>query len=109
MDAKTPPQAFRSFPPRGRRSLTGALAWLGGFLATGAAVAIGAVLAVVFAAAFAVIAVMGSMLAYLTVLAMRARRRVYAARRPVAPGEVILEARKVGHSWVAYGWEGRSR
>jgi heme/copper-type cytochrome/quinol oxidase subunit 2 len=80
-----------------------ALAWLGGFLATGAAVATAAFLAVFAAAAVAVIAVFVSVLVFLTGLAFRARRTAHARSR--LPG--VIEARKVGHSWVAYSWDQR--
>ena len=80
------------------------LAWLGGALATAAAVVVGAVLAVVFTATAVVIALMASALLALGTLAMRARRSVRS--RPADNG--VLEARNVGgHSWVAYGWNDR--
>lgn len=77
------------------------LAWVGGALATAAAVTLAAVLTVVFAATLAVIVVLVSALVALCTLALRARR---AKDRPV-----LIEARRVGHSWVAYGWDQRSR
>jgi hypothetical protein len=85
------------------------LAWFGGFLATGLALAVGAVLAVVAATAVAVIALIGSVLLFLAGLALRARRRVYA--RPASPmaSADVIEARKVGHAWVAYGWDRTAR
>ncbi|HYF23121.1 MAG TPA: hypothetical protein VD929_06960 [Caulobacteraceae bacterium] len=105
MDTRTP-AAFRTgFKPAraDRGAFSRALAWLGGFFATGAALAIGAVLAVFAAAAVAVIALFGGMLVFLSTLAFRARRVVVARD----PG--VIEARKVGHSWVAYGWDSRGR
>jgi predicted lipid-binding transport protein (Tim44 family) len=78
------------------------LAWLGGLLATIAAGAIGAILAVFFAATLVVITLMGAVMVGLAGLAMRARRT---ARDPQ-----LIEAHNVGgHSWVAYGWDRRSR
>lgn len=77
------------------------LAWICGALATGAAVTLAAVLTVVFAATLAVILVLVSALVALCTLALRARR---ANTRPV-----LIQARKVGHSWVAYGWDQRAR
>ena len=77
---------------------------LGGALATAAAVAIGAVLAVFFAATLLVIAAMSSILLYLSGLALRARRTARARQR----GDGVLEARHLGgHHWVAYGWNER--
>lgn len=79
------------------------LAWLGGALATLAAIVVGAVLAVVFTATAVVIALMASALLALGSMAMRARRAV---RRPADPE--VIEARHMGgHSWVAYGWNDR--
>jgi hypothetical protein len=81
------------------------LAVLGGMLATAAAVIVGAVMAVFFAATVAVIAVMASALLALAGLALRARRTVQARSR----SPEILEARHLGgHHWVAYGWNERS-
>ena len=87
----------------GRGSLKG-LAWLGGALATLAAAAIGAILAVFFAATMVVITLMGAALVALAGLAARARRTAR-ARDPQ-----FIEARNIGgHSWVAYGWDRRGR
>jgi hypothetical protein len=86
-------------PPRGR-GLARSLSWIGGALATAAAVTIAAMLTVVFAATLAVILVLTSALIAVCALAFRSRRRVPAQG-------MVLEARKVGHSWVAYGWDGR--
>ena len=81
------------------------LAVIGGMLATAAAVIIGAVMAVFFAATVAVIAVMASALLALAGLAMRARRTV----RPRNRSPDLIEARHLGgHHWVAYGWTERS-
>jgi len=80
------------------------LAVVGGMLATAAAVVVGAVMAVFFAATVAVIAVMASALLGLSGLAMRARRTVRARGRP----SDLIEARHLGgHHWVAYGWNER--
>ncbi len=91
----------------GRPQPTGfkSLAWLGGALATFAAAAVGAVLALFFAATVLVITLMGAALLALAGLAVRARRTAAAPRDPQ-----IIEARNVGgHSWVAYGWDRRAR
>ena len=76
---------------------------LAGSLALVAAGMIGVVLAVVFAAALAVIVVLAAALIGLTGVALRGRRR------PPVGGDdnMVIEARKVGHSWVAYGWDQR--
>ena len=79
------------------------LAWLGAALAWAAVAAIGAVLALFFAATVVVIAVMAGALLILATAALRARRTV---RPPADPD--LIEARNIGgHSWVAYGWDGR--
>lgn len=101
----TPRSALRSGLLRAqarRVPLARSVAWLGGLLAASAAVTVGAVLAVFAAAAVTVIAVVAAMLFFLTGLAYRARR-VAETRQP------ILEARKVGHAWVAYGWDHSAR
>ena len=48
------------------------------------------------------IAVVGSIFVFFTGMALRARSR--ATVRPQ-----VLEARKVGHAWVAYGWDRTGR
>ncbi len=80
------------------------LAWVGGVLATVAAIGVATVLAVVAAATVVVIGLMAGALVFLGGLVYRARR----AQRPKDP--TLLEARNVGgHSWVAYGWDQRTR
>jgi Flp pilus assembly protein TadB len=82
-------------------ALTGAH-WLMGVAVTLSAAVVATVLAVVFAATLAVIAVVvGGALAVWAVAfrATRPKLQQAVARPPV------LEARKVGHSWVAYGWD----
>ena len=81
-------------------SLRHGLARIGGMAAAVAALAVGAVLAVFFAATVLVMAVIASALIGVSLLVMR-------ARRPSAPthgGAGVIEARRVGHTWVAYGW-----
>ena len=68
-----------------------------GGVATLAAVMVGAVLAVAFAAALVVGLVLAAALLILTAATWR-------IRRPFVVGGPLIEARKVGHSWVAYGW-----
>jgi len=76
------------------------LAWLTGLMATAAALAVGAVLAVFAAASLVVIVLMGAVLAGFAGLAFRARRV------PRSADPSIIEARHMGgHSWVAYGWD----
>ena len=79
------------------------LAWFAGALATSAAVVIGAVLAVVFAATVVVVGFIGSALFGLAAFAFRGRK----VAKPQAE-DGLIEARNVGgHSWVAYGWNER--
>lgn len=81
------------------------LAWIGGALATTAAVGIAAILAVFFAATVVVIGLLAAGLVAAGSLAFRARRTL---RRD--PDGEVLEARHIGgHSWVAYGWDQRGR
>ena len=91
--------------PSGRRPANGQVAsvmWLGGLIATHAAMAVGAVLAVFTAAAVAVIAVFAAVLVFFAGLAVRARRRITPRARSA---DDVIEARKVDGAWVAYGWE----
>jgi cation transporter-like permease len=79
------------------------IAWLGGAIAWTAAAAIGAVLALFFAATMVAILFMGGVVVALSAAALRARRTVRASVDPD-----LIEARNIGgHSWVAYGWDGR--
>jgi hypothetical protein len=80
------------------------LAWVGGLIATAAALTIGTILALFAAATVVVIALMTSALLALSSLALRARR----SGRPASADAGVIEARNVGgHSWVAYGWNER--
>ncbi|HTK33909.1 MAG TPA: hypothetical protein VL358_01310 [Caulobacteraceae bacterium] len=67
-------------------------------LGAAAAVALAAVLTLIFAATLAVAVVLSA--ALISVYAVTHRRR---------PRGVLIEARRVGHSWVAYGWDQRPR
>lgn len=78
------------------------LSWIGGAIATAVAVTLAAVLTVVFAATLAVILVLTSALIAVCAFALRARRNA-------KPQGVVIDARKVGHQWVAYGWDERPR
>jgi len=87
----------------GRSAFRG-LAWIGGAIASIAAIVTGAVLALVFAASLVVILLMAGVILTLAAAAVRARRT--AVREPADPD--LIEARNIGgHSWVAYGWDGR--
>ncbi|MBA4803959.1 MAG: hypothetical protein H2038_04825 [Brevundimonas sp.] len=100
---------FAQVGPGARRSSGGLLApmmWLGGVIATFAAMAVGAVLAVVTAAAVAVIALIAAVLVFFAGLAMRARRSMTVRTRR---SDDVIEARKVDGAWVAYGWERTGR
>jgi len=78
-----------------------AIAWVMGGLATMAAVVLASILAVVFAAPLAFVLVLAA--AVLTFLAV-----VWRFRRSRAVDGAVIEARKVGHSWVPYGWDRQS-
>lgn len=81
------------------------LMWVFGLIATGLALTVGAVLAVLTAAAVAVLAVVASVMVFFTGVALRARRTV----RARAAGEGVIEAKKVDGTWVAYGWDRQGR
>jgi hypothetical protein len=53
-----------------------------------------------------VIAVVASVLIFFAGLALRARRRVAVRARR---NDDVIEAQKVGDTWVAYGWERHGR
>lgn len=91
-----------------RRSggLLAPVAWLAGLVATLAAMAIGAVLAIFTAVAVAVIAVFGAALIFVVGMAFRARRRFSGRNRSE---NHVIEAHKVDGEWVAYGWERQGR
>jgi hypothetical protein len=85
------------------RSASRGLAWLVGAVASVTAIGVGAVLAIVFAASLVVILLMAGVILTLAAAAVRARRTV---SKPADPD--VIEARNIGgHSWVAYGWDGR--
>jgi hypothetical protein len=97
------PLGYQNPGPQGGgfvRLLTGIL----GAITATVAVVIGAILALFAAAFVAILAVLGSVLVFLTGLFLRSRRRTRATDDPQ-----ILEARKVGHAWVAYGWDQPAR
>lgn len=79
------------------------LAGMLGLAASACAVAVGAVLAVVFTAFVLVMGLIGGALMAFAGVAWRARRMASFAKAPSGPQ--VLEARRVGHSWVAYGWD----
>ena len=87
---------------RPTNGLMASIVWLGGMIATLAAMAVGAVLAVFTAAAVAVIALFAAVVVFLAGLAMGARRKV---TRRARRSDDVIEARKVDGAWVAYGWE----
>jgi hypothetical protein len=79
------------------------VAWLGGAIAWTAAAVTGAVLALFLAATMLALLFMSGVVVALTAAALRARRTVRATVDPE-----VIEARHIGgHSWIAYGWDGR--
>jgi len=88
----------------GFQSLGRMLAGFGRTVTAAVAVFFGAILALFAAVAVAILAVVGSVLVFLTGMVLRSRRR-----RRVSDGQQVLEARKVGHAWVAYGWDQPAR
>lgn len=87
-------------------ALTGAH-WLMGAAVTLTAAVVATLLAIVFAAtmALALVIVGGAIGAWAVAFRFkRGPRLQHAAAQPV-----VLEARKVGHAWVAYGWDRSAR
>jgi Flp pilus assembly protein TadB len=101
------PLLFGAAARRPTSGLLGPVVWLFGLIATMVAMAIGAVLAVVTAAAVAVIAVIAAVLVFFAGIALRARRTMTRRNRRADDG--VIEARKEGDAWVAYGWERTGR
>jgi hypothetical protein len=88
---------------RPARSAVRGVAWIGAVLAWAAAAVIATALAIVFAATLVVVAIMASGFVAAAAFGLRARRQA----RSVDPD--LIEAHHVGgHSWVAYGWNGRA-
>ncbi len=82
-------------------ALTGAH-WLVGVAVPLSAAVVATGLAVVFAATLAVVAVVvGGALAAWAVAFRFSRPKL----QPAVVRPPVLEARKVGHAWVAYGWD----
>ena len=75
------------------------LARVAGAAAALIALAVAGVLALFFAATVVVMAVIASALIGVSMLAMRARRTARGRA-----GSDVIDARRVGHTWVAYGW-----
>ncbi len=94
--------AFRT-PIRGSPAQA-AVAWIVGGFAMIGAVVLGSVLALVFAATLAFVLLVAAAAVTFIAVAWRIRRLPAAQKGAVEAGPVI-EARKVGHSWVAYGWD----
>lgn len=95
-------------PPARGSGLMGSVMWLGGLIAAGIAMAIGALLAVFTAVAVAVIALVAGIVVFFTGFAVRARRSAR-ARTAAAGPDGVIEAEKVGDTWVAHGWERQGR
>ncbi len=108
---KSDPVAQISFSSR--RSATGGIlapfVWLGGLIATAVAVTVGAILAILTAAAVATIAIIGGLLVFFAGFALRARRSRQMRKAQKAADEGVIDAQKVGDTWVAYGWEKEGR
>jgi len=91
----------RTFGPA-RSAIHGA-ALIGGAIAWTAAALTGIVLALFFAATVVVSLLMAGVVLGLAAAAARARRPMRRRR-----SSDVIEARNMGgHSWVAYGWDGR--
>ena len=83
-----------------KRGMGSAVLRMAGAAAALLALAVAGVLALFFAATIVLMAVIASALIGVTLLAMRARRT--AKVRTGSSG--VIDARRVGHTWVAYGW-----
>ena len=95
--------------PRSGGGLLGLFVWLGGVIATTVALVVGAILAVVTAVAVALLAIFGGVLVFFAGFALRARRARQMRKAQKDADEGIIDAQKVGDTWVAYGWEKEGR
>jgi len=105
------PVASMGFAARRRGpSWTAPFTALAGMIATVVALAVGAVLAVFTALAVALFALCAGVLVFFAGFALRARRQTGGRnRRADDPADDVIEARKVGDTWVTYGWERTGR
>lgn len=105
------PVASLGFAARRRGpSWTAPFTALAGMIATVVALAVGAVLAVFTALAVALFALCAGVLVFFAGFALRARRQTGGRnRRADDPAGDVIEARKVGDTWVTYGWERTGR
>ena len=85
-------------------SAQSAAVWIIGGLALVGAVVLASVLALVFAATAAVAMVLTLFLMAAAVLTQKSCR-LTPVRAASADVRMVINARKVGHSWVAYGWD----
>ncbi len=101
------PMARIGFSARRRPSggLASFVVWMVGLIATAVAVTVGAILAVLTAATVAVLAVVGGLVLFFAGFALRARRARQMRQAQKAADEGVIDAQKVGDTWVAYGWE----
>lgn len=109
---KSDPVAQITFAARrasGKGGFWAPFIWLAGVVATVVALTVGAVLAVLTAAAVAIIAVIGGLLVFFAGFALRARRSSQMRKAQKAADEGVIDAQKVGDTWVAYGWEREGR
>ena len=105
------PMAQIGFAARRRPGggLVSFVVWLCGLVATAVAVTVGAVLAILTAAAVALLAVVGGVVLFFAGFALRARRSHQMRKAQKSADEGIIDAQKVGDTWVAYGWEKEGR
>ncbi|MDB5421249.1 MAG: hypothetical protein JWR59_1196 [Brevundimonas sp.] len=89
-------------PRRSNGGLLAPLMWVAGLVATVAALTVGAILAIFTAAAVAVFALCASVLVFFAGFALRSRRKISPRARSE---DGVIEAQKVGDTWVTYGWE----
>lgn len=89
-------------PRRPNGGLLAPLMWVAGLVATVAALTVGAILAIFTAAAVAVFALCASVVVFFAGFALRARRKISPRSRR---DDGVIEAQKVGDTWVTYGWE----
>lgn len=101
---------FRLGPPPADQGLGAMLGWIVAVIVGGFAVLIGALFALFAGLAVAIVASVAWVAVKLARLTGGRSRRAEPATGPVGAGEgELIDARKVGDQWVAYGFDQPSR
>ena len=100
-------QTFRLGPPPASRGLGAFLTWTVGLIVAGTVLVLGAIFAVFTALAVAALAVFAGVA--LWAVRLTRGRRPAPVQAATSGDPEIIDARKVGDQWVAYGFDGQAR